>query len=113
MIVAFALQTFDKAFIVVEYYTNTAAFAKNCENKARPQMHCNGHCQMMKKLQKEENKDRQNPERKSDNKNEVLSSKSFFASVQVPAISTTHRFTGFTDEALSERPSSIFHPPGV
>lgn len=45
-------------------------------------MHCNGRCQMMKKLKQEDKKDQQNPDRKSDNKDEVVvSSKSFFPSV--------------------------------
>ncbi len=34
-------------------------------------LHCNGHCQLMKKLKQEENKDKQNPERRNDNKDEV------------------------------------------
>ena len=60
---AFAVQTFDKALIVFNYYSNTVSFAKNCENKAKPMMHCNGRCQMMKKLKQEENKEKQNPGR--------------------------------------------------
>ncbi len=76
---AFVLQTFSKAFIMADYFVNTQAYAKNCENKAKPKMHCNGKCQMMKKLKQEEKKDEQNPERKMENKNEyVLSSKSFY-----------------------------------
>lgn len=57
IMLAFLMQTFNKIFIVTEYYTNTASFAKNCENKSKPQLHCNGKCQMMKKLKQEENKD--------------------------------------------------------
>ena len=41
ILVAFITQTFNQASIVARYYVNTAAFAKNCENKAKPQMHCN------------------------------------------------------------------------
>ena len=79
LLTAFAMQTFNRAVIVFNYYTNTASFAKNCENKAKPMLHCNGRCQMMKKLKQEENKDKQNPERRNDNKDEVLffSKKSF------------------------------------
>jgi len=72
VLTAFAVQTFDRAVIVFNYYTNMAAFAKNCENKAKPMLHCNGRCQMLKKLKQEENKDKQNPERRNENKNEVL-----------------------------------------
>lgn len=80
LIIIFAANVFDRAVIVFDYYANTASFAKSCENKTRPMMHCNGKCQMMKKLQEEEKKDGQSPERKSENKAETaLSTKSFFA----------------------------------
>lgn len=79
-------------------------------------MHCNGRCQMMKKMQQEEKKDQENPERKNDNKNEVLlSSKSFFA-----VIIETH-YTIFYKVASLQVAANysfnyvhpIFHPPGV
>ena len=53
-------------------YLNTAVFAKNCENKAKPALHCNGKCQMMKKMQETEKREQQLPERKSDNKIEIF-----------------------------------------
>jgi len=82
IMLAFLMQMFNKIFIVTEYFTNTASFAKNCENKAKPQLHCNGKCQMMKKLNQEEKKDQQNSERKS-YKDEVLSSKIFFGAINL------------------------------
>lgn len=72
LLAAFTIQTFNKVVIVFNYYANTATYAKNCENKTRPKLHCNGRCQMMKRLKQEENKDKQNPERRIDNKDEVL-----------------------------------------
>lgn len=110
----FTCQTFYKAFIVFDYAANTAAYAKNCENKSRPKMHCNGKCQMMKKLKEQEKKDAQNPDRKNENKNEnILSSKSFF----------TNDLATFSPIEKKEFPRlpvakeikiarSIFHPPG-
>ncbi|MFY8004320.1 MAG: hypothetical protein ACOVNR_05730, partial [Chitinophagaceae bacterium] len=85
ILAAFLAQTFSKNFVMADYFTNTAKYAKNCENKAKPKMHCNGKCQMMKKLQQEEKKDQENPERKSENKSEIaLSIKSFFATTSRP-----------------------------
>ena len=114
LIVAFAIQTFSSGFVVLDYYGNTASFAKNCENKARTKMHCNGKCQMMKKLKQEEKQDQQNPERKSENKIEVLSSKSFFyssatgfSSIVIKA-ATVEKNYPLTDIAYS-----FFHPPQV
>ena len=73
LVVAFFAQTFSKGLIVANYFTNTQAYAKNCINKAKPKMHCNGKCQMMKKLKQEENKDSQNPDRKNEIKIDVSS----------------------------------------
>jgi hypothetical protein len=112
LIIAFTTQAFSGGFVMLNYYSNTAAFAKNCENKARPKMHCNGKCQMMKKLQQEEKQDQQNPERKSENKIEVLSSKSFFYST-----ATTFSAIAFKaipvekDYPLAAIAYSFFHPP--
>ena len=44
LLVAFAMQTFQKNLIVLYYYANTKAFAQNCENKARPVLHLTGDC---------------------------------------------------------------------
>ncbi|MDB5275847.1 MAG: hypothetical protein JWR61_802 [Ferruginibacter sp.] len=72
LIAAFVAQTFSGGFVMLDYYTNKATFAKNCINKARPVLYCNGKCQTMKKLKQEESRDKQNPERKNAGKNEVL-----------------------------------------
>jgi hypothetical protein len=112
LLAAFGAQTFEKAVIVLDYYANTASFAKNCENKAIPKMHCNGKCQMMKKLKEEEKKERQNPERKSENKNQTISSRSFFATLSLhtpaflPAGTSQYAPTHPIDRAYA-----IFHPP--
>lgn len=72
LLVAFVFQSFENGLVVVDYYLNTAVFAKNCENKAKPALHCNGKCQMMKKMQETEKRDQQLPERKSENKIEIF-----------------------------------------
>jgi hypothetical protein len=114
LLVAFAMQTFQRGLIVLDYYANTASFAKDCENKARPLLHCNGKCQMMKKLKQEERKDQQNPERKSENKNETWTSASYFTtlSLQLPE-EKTHTYPVMTDASLADQSYSIFHPPAL
>ncbi len=113
ILVAFITQTFNQASIVARYYVNTAAFAKNCENKAKPQMHCNGKCQMMKQLQQASKNDQQAPEKSGNAKNEVLSSKSFFASIQFSLSSATIHFNKYQVQKLASIPTAIFHPPGA
>ena len=112
LIAAFAAQTFQQSLMVLDYYTNTGSYAERCVNKAQPKMHCNGKCQLMKKLQEEEKKSKQAPERKPVNKIEVLSSASSFATLDGPlssVLSTTKSFYSYT--LPNYYPSSIFHPP--
>lgn len=112
-LLCFMTQAFTGAAIVGSYYVNTADYAKNCINKARPKLHCNGKCQMMKKLKQEEKKDAQNPERKSNGRDEVLSSKSHFASLSFlhPPIFTNHFY--YRSFSTSDMAMDIFHPPGA
>lgn len=113
LILAIAAQTFNRLAIVVDYYTNTASYAKNCINKAKPMMHCNGHCQLMKKLNHEENKDQQNPERRAENKLEVLSSRSFFCNAAIPAFISVSTIKNNFSLVYTTTGCylDIFHPP--
>lgn len=100
----------------MDYYTNTEAFAKNCENKDKPQLHCDGKCQMMKALNKEDKKDQENPERKAENKNEItLSSRSFFADVPIyiAQLTSIEKISSHSNGEIIDRCFDIFHPPQV
>jgi hypothetical protein len=112
ILLAFVTQMFSGQFIRLNYYLNTAAFTKNCENKAKPKMHCNGKCQIMKKLQQEEKQDQQNAERKSTNKIDILSSKSFFNSSVTAFSVVAIKVTAFEKKyPLADISYSFFHPP--
>jgi len=111
---AFVAQTFSNAFIIVDYYTNTKKYVANCENKATPMMHCNGKCQMLKKLQEEQKKDQENPERRSENKNEItLSSKSFAPMLPAVCCLEVKSKNNFHDSNAKpvDHSFDIFHPP--
>lgn len=113
LLMSFAAQTFNKVFIVVDYYVNTSAFAANCENKTKLFLKCNGKCQMMKELKEEEKKDHQYPDRRGENKNEiVLSDQSFFTILNHLSISGIQRNYLFTNEGkVVKMHRGIFHPP--
>lgn len=111
LLLCLTLQTLSSSAIVGSYYVNKDSFARNCVNKAKPQLHCNGKCQMLKKLQQEEKKDSQNPERRNNGKETVISSKSFFA-----VISLVRNYIVFSYAVQPVPPiiglaHSIFHPP--
>ena len=114
LILLFAAYHFNRTIIVLDYVANQAAFAKNCENKARPAMHCNGKCQLMKKLKEEEKKEEQNPSRKSENKQDQVCVKPLLttpvfslpsATATLISISATSFPKGFS--------AAIFHPPAL
>jgi hypothetical protein len=69
---SFLAQTYSRFFIIADYYANTAKYAALCENKAILNMHCNGKCQMMKKLKQDEKDQQENQERTVNNRNEVV-----------------------------------------
>lgn len=55
-------QMFQGDFIILDYYTHQQKYAELCVNKDKPQMHCNGSCQMHQKLQKAHQQESNNPE---------------------------------------------------
>ena len=99
---------------MADYFANNAAYVKNCENKARPKMHCNGQCQMMKKILTEEKKDKENSDRKNENRNEVsLSSKSFFTTIIYSPFKykKVRPIAHYTSVLSLGKSIEIFHPP--
>jgi hypothetical protein len=113
LLTAFAAQTFNAGFIQLGYYINPAAFAKYCVNKAKPKMHCNGKCQVMKKMQEDEKKQQENQSRKWDNKITVLSSKSFFCTIDCKAIPVLKPAQIQNVLLVKDISLSVFHPPQI
>ena len=114
LLLAFGLQCFHKAFVVVDYYQNTNAYARECINKSRPKLHCNGRCAMMKKLKADEKKDADNPERKQENKNETFTpfilNSEMTETVRTITINT---YPVFDDNSIYKMQRSCFHPPDM
>lgn len=109
-------QVFSKWLIVIDYTINKEAIAKNlCLNKNKPLLHCNGKCQLAKKIAAEEN---QNDQQSSG----FSFAKASFSEVIVNSISeipeslysTQINHNGiYLFNLPSSLPSSIFHPPLV
>lgn len=113
-ILAFVMQTFNKPFILLDYYANTGAYAKNCVNKARPKMHCNGKCQVMKKMQEEEKKEQKENDRKADNKTEVFSSSHFYYTRNIAAGRIIKpAYTNMIAGKPVDIAYGFFHPPSA
>ena len=113
LLFVFICQTFDKNFISLNFYANQNYIAHNfCENRNKPKMHCNGKCQLQKKINREASKDKQNPERRNEKSNEVISSKTFFATLNLPAtISLKKQYFTALANAPVDQSLQFFHPP--
>lgn len=116
MFTAFFAQTFNNAFVYLDYYTNTVKYAEHCENKDKPTMHCNGKCQMNKKIQQEEKKDQENPERRADNKNEIVvySNAEFACVSNILLLRLQNNYRNFNSSFISSNCRiGVFHPPQI
>jgi hypothetical protein len=110
-------QTFSKWFVVIEYKLNKDFIAKNlCINKAKPKLHCNGKCQMMKKLAEEE---KQNSSNNTNNttKNNLLQLV-FSTKMNTPVLPLlTYVTVCYNEEPPLLKHDSpigfIFHPPAL
>ena len=114
LLLAFGLQCFNKTFIVVDYYSNTETYAKECINKSRPKLHCNGRCAMMKKLKADEKKDADNPERKQENKSDLFSPFILNSEMAITVRTTSlNTYPVYADNRTIKMPRSCFRPPGI
>lgn len=108
-------QTFSKWFVVLEYDLNKDFISKNlCVNKAKPKLHCNGKCQMMKKLAEEEKQNSSNGNTTKIKVQEVI----FCNEINKPTLPAV----AFLNLTYNEEPpllkhtapiTSIFHPPSI
>lgn len=116
LLLVFLAQAFSRYLLVADYHVNTSAFAENCINKDRPWMHCNGRCQLCKKLhQQDSNEDKQTPERKSGNNGpeNLYSTSSFtdFNALQLVAL-INRQYPELSAGSPINMPRDLFHPPG-
>jgi len=111
LLFVFFAQCFAQSFIVIKFYTNRAYYASVCENKARPMLHCDGKCQLAKKLKQAEKKDQQNSGRRLDNNNiEVIFFPATSYNFSCASLLNNH-FACFQDNHTADFTFSIFHPP--
>lgn len=111
LILSLTAANFSRLFIYAGFEWNKGFIASAlCENKARPQLHCNGKCYLKKKLKDAEKKEK-NQERESQ--------KPFFMDALVAqAICLDQSFSyigrSLVFELSSHTPrysTTIFHPP--
>ena len=110
---ALIAQTFSRSLAMADYMVNLEAYKKSCINKARPKLNCNGKCQMLKKMKTQEGETETSaPAPKFNQLEVVLSSKSFFPSIQVVSTTNSSNYFTYNDDFSSNYLGAIFHPPG-
>ena len=98
--------------VEIDYYLRTASYAANCVNKDKPMMHCNGKCQMVKKMAQEEEHDQQAPERRSVKNDITLFAETSFALIPVPVFTINPAAKRhYISPAITYASLDIFHPP--
>lgn len=108
------VHTFSRSLVLADYLINLESYKKACVNKAKPMMHCNGKCQMLKKIKKQEGESNTSaPAPKFNQQELILSSKSFYPSIEMFRIHNKDSYFTYKSSFNSNYISSIFQPPGV
>jgi hypothetical protein len=113
LLLAFLASSFSKAVIVADFYANQDYIAKNlCENKGNTKLHCCGRCMLRKRLAREADQDKDNPERKAENKQEILCLRDMGPFAAAPyRVCVIHPYQCIPVASAVDRSLDIFHPP--
>lgn len=112
LLIGLLMQTFSRELVMVEFGINQAIIAREkCENRFKPELHCNGKCQLRKELKRDDKQEREGMNAKS--KCEVYF-EDVTAGLNMADYSTpTILFTVYTKEIAAPPVYPIFHPPTV
>ena len=115
LMLLFSVQTFSKWMWVLDYQLNKEYIAENlCINKAKPQLHCNGKCQLAKKLAEEESSHKPSG---ADAPKQNLFNPFFKQDLQLVVLSWSEPRrewnTFHTIKPYTAPVAAVFHPPSV
>lgn len=114
MFLALIAQSFSRSLILADYMMNLETYKRNCVNKSKPMLHCNGKCQMLKKIKKQDGENSANvPAPKFNNLEVVLYSKTYFLSLDIVVEDNKKCYFSFNTAFSSYYSGSVFHPPTV
>ena len=115
LILLVMVQSLTSWVVMAEYIMNKEYIAKNlCVNKERPKLHCNGKCQLMKKMTQQENQDSSSNPQGGKMKMDVLfAQKSDLPSIRGLGNENINFNSAYIVEQLPGAVQSIFHPPAT
>ncbi len=115
LLAALISSSFSRFFAFAAFEANQKYIAENlCVNKARPWLHCNGHCYFMKKVKQAEENEKKEAAKDNLNRMEVsFFQEPFQFSLPVPfqVETSTQTFPGYTYQYSNRYLSTIFRPP--
>ncbi|WP_148230693.1 hypothetical protein [Chitinophaga pinensis] len=104
------LQNFSQLVIMVKYKIDQAYIASVlCENRDKPDMHCNGKCYLRKQLKQDEQQQQNGSTGKE--KYEVTYIDALLEFNFAPIAPSTDLFVYYQDPAIHTPLFSFFHPP--
>jgi hypothetical protein len=104
------LQNFSQVVIMVKYKIDQAYIASVlCENRDKPDMHCNGKCYLRKKLQQDEQQQQNGTTGKEKYEVSYIDALQEFNFKPIAPFSTL--FVYYQDPELHTPLFSFFHPP--
>ena len=111
LILLLSIQTFSKWLIVIEFNLNKEFIAASlCENKAKPQLKCNGKCQLVKNLNEGEKESKPSLSLKLNFTDTYFADESINMTARI--ISLQNSFYSFHQTINIQRYNpSVFHPP--
>ena len=111
MLSVILMQTFSTLIIIADYQLNKNYIAQNlCENKNKPQLHCNGKCQLNKQLQKQD-KNENAPFNPIKEKNQIQLFCEWNDFGFADSQSIKNNYLPYLEKKITSPISSTFHPP--
>ncbi|MBD0298105.1 MAG: hypothetical protein ICV84_23410 [Flavisolibacter sp.] len=117
LILLLLTQTFSKLLIMAEYNLNRDYIAQNlCENKNKPMLHCNGKCQLTKKMAEDEKQNSSSQSGQTGKQKVVevwLSNGQFASATDLFPDLIRNVFPDYSFPLSTPPSSSLFHPPAA
>lgn len=113
LIVTLLSASFSRLFIYAGFNVNQKFIASTlCENRDKPQLHCNGKCYLMKKIKLAEEKEK-NQEKQSQQSDVQLSFTVRDFKISAPVTSIPAHSFAEPHFQISDKTDFIFQPPKV
>ncbi|HWB64973.1 MAG TPA: hypothetical protein VG603_15755 [Chitinophagales bacterium] len=109
---ALLAQTSVNLLLFASYEVNKTYIATHlCENRDKPQLHCNGHCHLVKELNNEEKKDQSPAGNLKEHYEMPLFSETSYCQVPLVIAQPVNFIPAYLIKPYSTILYSVFHPP--